>query len=349
MPSGNPVDVTSVFVRYRDHLEAVLRAAIPSETSVPEIYDVLRYHLGWLDLDLVPTLARAGKLLRPTLCLLSCEAVGADFRRALPAAAALELLHNFSLIHDDVEDRGLERRGRPTVFARWGEPLAVNAGDAMLVLSELALARATDSGLGAPETLAMLIHLNECCLRLTEGQHLDLRLEGNPSLTRMDYFRLVSGKTASLLGCSARLGALSGSASPERAEAFDRFGSNVGIGFQIQDDVLGIWGDTKATGKPPAADIYGRKVTLPIIDALAIAEPSAARRIAAIYRAPAPTGAEVIEVVELLDRLGVRERSEREALFYVERGLVDLASAQPTEQAGAELVALTRSLLGRIA
>jgi geranylgeranyl diphosphate synthase type I len=340
-------DLSAVFSRYRVDLESFLRDTLPSDMVVPELYDFLRYHLGWLDANLEPTRARAGKLIRPTLCLLSCEAVGADYHRALPAAAALELLHNFSLIHDDVEDRGLERHGRPTVFALWGEPLAVNAGDAMLVLSEQALLRAAKIGLTADATLAMLDCLNECCLRLTEGQHLDLRLEGNSALTRDQYFQLVAGKTAALLGCSTRLGAMSGSASPERAEAFEQFGFNLGIGFQIQDDILGIWGDASQTGKPRAADVYGHKVTLPVIDFLTSANGASAARIAEVYRSKSPTETDVLEVVRLLDEARVRERAESEAEAYVERALTALASANPVPSSGAEIIALARALLGR--
>jgi geranylgeranyl diphosphate synthase, type I len=347
LPVSSPVDLAAVFSRYRDALDVTLREAIPSGSEVPELYEFLRYHLGWLDAELKTTRARAGKLIRPTLCLLSCEAVGADFHLGLPAAAALELLHNFSLIHDDVEDRGLERRGRPTVVALWGEPLAINAGDAMLILSQLVLTRAADNGLSAEQTLAMLVSLNECCLRLTEGQHLDLRLEGDPALTREQYFRLVEGKTAALLGCSARLGALSGSATRERASAFQRFGFNLGVGFQIQDDVLGIWGETMETGKPAAADVYGHKVTLPVIDALLSADKVTADRIASVYALTSPSQADVDEVVHLLDGLGVRERAEAEAQRYVEQALRHLESAKPLPSAEAEIVALTTSLLGR--
>ena len=348
MPSVSTVaDLSAVYNRYLVELAASLRAAIPSTTVVPELYDFLRYHLGWLDAELKPTTTRAGKLIRPILCLLSCEAVGADYRRALPAAVALELLHNFSLIHDDIEDRGVERRGRRTVFALWGEPLAINAGDAMLVLSEQALLRATNVGLTADETLAMLDHLNECCLRLTEGQHLDIRLEGNPALTREQYFQVVSGKTAALLGCSTRLGAMSGSASSDRAEAFGQFGFNLGIGFQIQDDILGIWGETTETGKPRAADVYGHKVTLPVIDALSTANGASAARIAEVYRSKTPTETEVIEVVRLLDEAGGRARAEAEAEAYVERGLKALESADPLPSTAAEIVAIARALLGR--
>ena len=346
-PARAEADLSAVYSRYRAELDATLRGSIPSGTIVPELYDFLRYHLGWLDADLKLSIARAGKLIRPTLCLLSCEAVGADYHRALPAAAALELLHNFSLIHDDVEDRGRERHGRSTVFALWGEPLAVNAGDAMLVLSEQALLRAATVGSTADETLAMLDNLNDCCLRLTEGQHLDLRLEGNSGLTREQYLHVVSGKTAALLGCSTRLGAMSGSASPERADAFGQVGFNLGIGFQIQDDILGIWGDPIETGKPRAADVFGHKVTLPVIDALSTADGADKARIAEVYQSKSPTETDVVEVVRLLDETGARERAEAEAEAYVERALKSLASADPIPSRAAEIVAVARALLGR--
>jgi len=204
---GPPVDLAAIVARFRCDLETELRRSVPTSHDAPELFDLLRYHLGWLDENLLPTRARGGKLLRPTLCLLSCEAVGGDYHRALPAAAALELLHNFSLIHDDVEDRGHERHGRATLWARWGEPLAVNAGDALLIVSELALLESPKRGLTAEETLMVARVLNECCLRLTEGQHLDLRLEGNPGITRDEYFQIIARKTAALLGCSTQLGA----------------------------------------------------------------------------------------------------------------------------------------------
>jgi geranylgeranyl diphosphate synthase type I len=341
------VDLAAVFARYRPEIEASLRNCVPRETAAPGLYDLLRYHLGWLDENLAPTQTRSGKMLRPIICLLSCEAVGGDFRRGLPAAAALELLHNFSLIHDDVEDRGRERHGRATVWANWGEPLAVNAGDAMLILSELSLLQSSSSGLGAEVTLTMLGLLNDCCLRLTEGQHLDMTLEGNPDLTESQYFRIIAGKTAALLGCSAQLGAMAGLAQPERAESFRRFGENLGIGFQIQDDVLGIWGDRRETGKPAAADVYGRKVTLPVIEALRRAPATVRARIADVYRTSTPTAADVAEVVGYLDALGARDHAEAAATAHVERARRDLDQASPLAGPGAELWALARSLIGR--
>src|SRR5258708_27171753 len=208
-------------------------------------------------------------MLRSLFCLLACRAAGGEYHQALPAAASLELLHNFSLIHDDVEDRGTERHGRKTVWARWGEALAVNAGDALLIVSELTLLRALDAGLKPETVLAMSRSLNECCLTLTEGQHLDLTLEGNPHLSLDDYMRIIGGKTAALLACSTQLGAVAAGATPDQAHAFRRFGDYVGLGFQIQDDVLGIWGEAKENREPAAPDVYGRKVTLPPIHPLA--------------------------------------------------------------------------------
>jgi len=341
------VDLPAVFARYRPALDAALRAAIPSDGATPDLYDVLRYHLGWLDEHGEPVQRHGGKQLRPTLCFVCCEAAGGDYQRALAAATALELLHNFSLIHDDVEDRGTERRGRPTVWARWGEPLAVNAGDNLLILSELALLRAPNHGIEPAATLEQMRLLNECCLALTEGQHLDLTLEGNPRISRAQYFQVIAGKTAALLGATAQLGALSGGARPEEAEHYRQFGRALGLAFQIQDDVLGIWGEPSTTGKVAAADVYGHKVTLPVIDALQRATPAVARRITAAYQSRAPSGDEVSEVVGQLSALGVRERAEAEVATWIERALIELDHAQPRPGPRADLQALASALVGR--
>jgi geranylgeranyl diphosphate synthase, type I len=346
--SDSAIDVGQIYARYRGDLQAALRAALPTESVTPDLYDILRYHLGWLDANLAPTSAHGGKSIRPTLCLLSCEAVSGDFRQALPAAVALELLHNFSLIHDDIEDRGLERRGRATVFALWGEPLAVNAGDAMLIVSELALADAAAAARDPAITLTQLRLLNTCCLRLTEGQHLDLTSEGNPELTEAQYFQIIHGKTAALLGCSAQLGAIAGGASANQADRFRQFGVNLGLGFQVQDDVLGIWGEPETTGKPAAADVGGRKVTLPVIRGLRRATPDIAARLAAIYRGPTPAdGSDVAFVVDELARLGTRREAEQVAEEYINQALRALDSAEALAGPVDQLRALARSLVGR--
>lgn len=339
--------IAAIFARYRPELEAVLRDSIPSDTATPDLYDILRYHLGWVDEHLVPTRGHGGKMLRSTLCLLCAEAYSGSYRRALPAAASVELLHNFSLIHDDVEDRGQERRGRQTVWARWGEPIAVNAGDAMLILSELALLRAPAYGADPANVLAALRTLNQSCLALAEGQHLDLTLEGNPEITRQQYFAVISRKTAALLGCAAQIGVLCAGGRGAQSEHYRAFGTNLGLAFQIQDDVLGIWGDPVVTGKPLAADIYGRKVTLPVIEALGRATPDVAAFIATVYRSSAPTPAHVATVVDLLTDLGVREAAEATAVDYISHAMAELAAASPLPGPAAELRALAQALVGR--
>ena len=346
-PELAPASVAAVFARYRPELESVLRDSIPSDSVTPDLYDILRYHLGWLDEQMVPTRRHGGKMLRSTLCLLCAEAYSGSYQRALPAAAAVELLHNFSLIHDDVEDRGKERRGRLTVWARWGEPVAVNAGDAMLILSELTLLRAPAYGADPANVLAAMRLLNQTCLALAEGQHLDLTLEGNPEISRDQYFEVISRKTAALLGCSAQIGPLCAGARGAQADHYRGFGTFLGLGFQIQDDVLGIWGDPHITGKPFAADVYGRKVTLPVIEALARATPDVAAFISAVYRSSSPTPSDVSAVVEHLTELGVREIVEAEAASYIDRAMDELEAVSPLPGPAADLGVLAQALVGR--
>lgn len=347
MSHPSPGSVSAIFARYRAEIEAVLRDCIPSDTATPALYDILRYHLGWLDEQFRPVQRSAGKMLRSTLCLLCCEAVSGDYQRALPAAAAVELLHNFSLIHDDVEDRGEERRGRKTVWALWGEPIAVNAGDTMLVLSQLAMLRAPTHGVDPANALTAMRLLNQCCLALTEGQHLDLSLEGNIEISLDQYLEIISRKTAALLGCAAQLGALSAGARGLVSEQYRDFGIYLGLGFQIQDDILGIWGDPVITGKPAAADVYGHKVTLPVIAALAQAPSEIARQIAQVYRCPQPSPEEVAAVVNHLTVLGVRGQAEAEAARYISRALDTLDAAAPLPSPAADLRAVVQALVGR--
>lgn len=351
MADATTATVASILARYRPDVEGFLRdvvsAVSPESTPVPDLYQILQYHLGWLDTSFTPVAGRGGKLLRPVLCLLSCESVGARARRALPAAAAIELFHNFSLIHDDVEDRSNERRGRATVRARWGDPLAVNAGDAMFVLSELALLRAPAHGVDPTLVLTLLREMNRSFLAVSEGQHLDLTLEGNPGVSREQYFAMIGRKTAELIGTAAQLGALSGGARPERAAHFHRFGMALGRAFQIQDDILGIWGDPSEVGKGIAGDVYGRKVTLPVIWALERATPEVAERIRRGYTRDRPTAQQVDEIIGLLTRLGGRQAAETEVGLQVDRAMEELNLAQPESSAAEDLRTVAQSLIGR--
>lgn len=223
---------------------------------------ILAYQLGWEGEG--AGLDAQGKRLRPLLVTLAATAPGGQWERALPAAAAVELLHNFSLIHDDIEDASQVRRGRPTVWAKWGQALAINAGDAMYALAFDALKRLEHTINGQAALRAYEI-LTATSLKLTGGQHLDISFEDASSLPLESYWPMVRGKTASLLQACLQLGAVSVDADPSVMNSLGDFGLHLGLAFQIQDDWLGIWGDEAVTGKSKASDLMTGKKTLPIL------------------------------------------------------------------------------------
>lgn len=255
-----------VFEKYRELIDTELRSILAERQS--PLYDMLRYHLGWVDETGKPLDTAAGKALRPTLCLLGCDAAGGDYRRALPAAAALELLHNFSLIHDDIQDGDLRRRHRPTVWSIWGMPQAINAGTAMRILTNSALARLEDRGITPVTIMKVQRLMDEASLNLIEGQYLDIDFEQRRDVSVADYLEMIGGKTGALIACSLETGALLGTGDNSMIARFRELGWNIGLSFQITDDILGIWGNRDVTGKPLASDIRRRKKTLPIVHAM---------------------------------------------------------------------------------
>ena len=284
----------------RQSIQDAMRAAFPeSESQVARFYAMQQYHLGWRDAELSPAMVDPGKLLRPYLALLACQSVGGRVEQALPLAAGIELIHNFTLIHDDIQDVSPMRRGRDTVWNLWGLAHGITAGDSMLALAHLAVHRL--QGVGVPPTvvLEVLQRLDETILAVCEGQYLDCNYEGNLSIAEDDYLSMICRKTSTLIGTALSTGALVGGSDMGTAQALYNFGVNLGMAFQLQDDILGIWGDPKLTGKPAAADISRRKVTLPIIRAL---RDSGQRQVLAdLYRKDTITDADVQSVRAILD------------------------------------------------
>ncbi|MGL4651851.1 MAG: polyprenyl synthetase family protein, partial [Caldilineaceae bacterium] len=234
-------------------VETEMRSVLDNnDPAVDRHYGMLHYHMGWLNEALLPEISPSGKRLRPMLCLLACAEVGGEVARAIPAAAALELLHNFSLIHDDIEDGDEMRRHRATVWKIWGVPQAINAGDGMFALAFAAIQRLNDRGVAPETTLAALRIFTQTCVDLTEGQHLDIGFERRDLVEVEEYLRMIQGKTAALIAGSVAIGAAVGGAESEQDAALWRFGHNIGLAFQIQDDILGIWGDPEVTGKAAA-------------------------------------------------------------------------------------------------
>lgn len=321
-------------------MRAVLRAG--DQTTPDPFYGMIHYHMGWVDGNLQPVGGNSGKRIRPLLVLLACAAAGGDWRQAVPAAAAVEIVHNFSLVHDDVEDNSPTRRGRPTVWSLWGQHQAINTGDAMFALAHLALSRLAERGTAAAVVVQALRRFDQTCLDLTRGQYDDMSFVTRTSVTVEDYVAMITGKTAVLLALCAELGALVAGAAPDRTSHFAAFGLNLGLAFQVQDDLLGIWGDEVRIGKSVSTDIATRKKTLPVLYGL---ERSSALR--DLYAATADDATFVHQVVALLDSAGARAYASERAATYTDDALVHLAAAQPAEPAATALRQLTGNLLRR--
>ncbi len=309
--------------RYRPAVEAALREAF--EGSAEQPYGLMRYHLGWEDQHGKVVESRGGKLLRPTLCLLCCEAAGGDWQRTLPAAAALELLHNFTLIHDDVEDASKHRHGRETLWSLSGDAQAINAGDGMFALAHVTMLRLSEQGFAAERVLQALRLLDDAALRLCEGQHLDLAHAEQGEIDKNDYLTMIEGKSAVLLAASTGIGALLGDAPKEIVDALYEFGRRLGLAFQIRDDALGIWGDPKETGKPAGDDLRAGKKSYPVVAALERASPDECQTLLALLADDELDDAGVQRGCALLDRLGAREECDRAALIHAKAAIVSLA------------------------
>jgi geranylgeranyl diphosphate synthase type I len=330
--------------RYLPALEAEMKAVVSAPSAAfRDLYGYLAYHLGWVDARLRPTGGPTGKRLRPVLCLLSCEACGGDWEQALPAAAAVELLHNFSLIHDDIEDGDVTRRGRPTVWKLWGVPQALNAGDALFTLAQLALLRLAERELPATTVVAAARLFNRTCLRLTEGQFLDIGFETCDGVTVEAYVQMVEGKTAALLAATCELGALVAGAGPDRQQNLRDLGRFLGLAFQMQDDVLGIWGDSRVTGKPVGSDLVRRKKTLPILHGLERSEP-----LRSLLAQGDLTEADVSRAADLLEAAGSRAWTEGQARQATDRALAALDGAALSGPAADALRHLVLGLVNRV-
>lgn len=220
------------------------------------------YHMGWTDDKGRPYASGSGKFVRPSLCLWACEACGGKASQALAAAAALEWLHNFTLVHDDIQDGDRERRSRETVWSVWGVEQGINAGDALFALAFKTLAsdrRYPERQLLAARAIA------EATLEVVEGQCLDLGLEGKANTSVRTYLRMVRAKTGALLGASLEVGAILADAPPSTIKRFRLAGERLGMAFQMRDDWLGFWGDPAQTGKSATGDVRRRKPTFPIV------------------------------------------------------------------------------------
>lgn len=312
--------IQSTLQRYQYEITEALRRTVSraSETAIGSgatdllsFYGQMQYHLGWVDADFLPAMGYPGKLLRPTLLLLAYEVAGAEgittsakyLRRALPAAVAIELTHNFTLIHDDIEDRDDKRHHRATLWKQWGIPQAINTGDGMFALARLTLWDVVGEGVEAAVAVRLGTTLDRSFLMLSEGQHLDISFEARQDVSVAMYIDMIRRKTGALMGCAAEMGAILGTRNEETIARLHDFGSAMGVAFQVRDDLLGIWASTAESGKTVAGDIYRRKKSLPVLHALEHANAHDQQFLRMVYKHESlVTGEQVQEILAIFER-----------------------------------------------
>jgi geranylgeranyl diphosphate synthase type I len=312
--------LTELQQRYGGDIDSSIERWLSTIGSNDLFSGMMRYQLGTVDEDLRPTDTRGGKRFRPALCLLACESVGGAWHSALPVAAGVELLHNFSLIHDDIEDRDAYRRHRRTVWKRWGEPQAINAGDGMFALATRAVASVQDTTVA----LQLVQRFQDTALSLTRGQYLDMSFESRHDVSADEYLEMISLKTAAIIQFTAWAGAVIGGAEPRVSQALGRFGEDLGRAFQIADDILGVWGSPQRTGKEPASDVRNRKKTLPVLLAL---QQSAGASHDILQRFYTGASDDVEPVLQVLEDAGVRAQSVSVASDYSDKAVTWLRAA----------------------
>lgn len=329
------------------HIELELQRQVSrlDQPRAQAFHEMLSYHMGWTGEGAGPD--AAGKRIRPLLVLLCASASsGAEgevetWRSALPAAAAIELVHNFSLVHDDIQDNSSKRRGRDTAWVKWGAPMAINVGDALFVLSNQAIIDLKEKYPAEIVVQAAEI-LHKTCLELTRGQFLDMFYEQRKDLGVEDYWPMIAGKTAALLAAGCQMGALLGGGDLDQQETYRSFGHYLGLAFQVQDDILGIWGDEALTGKSVAGDLVEGKNSLPVLIGLGKKNKFAERWAQGPIQ---PT--EVEEVARLLASEGGYGQAKEVSIQMTDMAINSLREADPQGEAGEALFELTNRLLNR--
>ncbi|WP_225834923.1 family 2 encapsulin nanocompartment cargo protein polyprenyl transferase [Streptomyces sp. NK08204] len=339
-PAGGQEEAAALLERARVLVDPELRAAVASLPA--PMRRIALYHFGWEDADGSPVAGGTGKAMRPALVLAAAGALGGPAARAaaVPAAVAVELVHNFTLLHDDVMDRDTSRRHRPTAWTVFGDADALLAGNALQALALRLLAEDPHPASGPAAA-----RLAACVVELCAGESTDTALERRApdEVSLEEALAMAEAKTGALLGCACALGALYAGTGEDGTTALDGFGRQVGLAFQLIDDVIGIWGDPRHTGKPVGTDLAARKKSLPVVAALTSGTPAAAE-LAALYGKPyvkeADTSEEIARTALAVERAGGRDWAQAEAADRMARAVQQLALAVPAPKAAGGLLAL---------
>jgi geranylgeranyl diphosphate synthase type I len=338
-------DLQERATRYRPLVSAEMRAVVGDR---PEgLYAWMRYHLGWEDATGQPVEASPGKMIRPVGLLLAAELCGGDLEQAIPAAAAVELVHNFSLLHDDVEDRSDRRRDRATVWTFAGEAQAINTGDGMYTLAREAMHRLLDRGVPSERAIRAMRELDGACLRLVEGQYHDISFEERRDVSVDEYLTMAGGKTAAMFSAPLAIGAIVAGADEPLIQAYRAAGRHIGLGFQMVDDVLGIWGDPAITGKPVQDDLRSRKMTYPVVTVLAGGAPDGGG-LQALYETPPHADEDLSEIAQLIEAGGGRRATEQRAHEERDRAIAVLEDAGVRSEQLERLTEYASQVIGRV-
>lgn len=322
-------------------IEAELQRQVSrlDEAHTRPFYEMLTYHMGWSGEGAGPE--ATGKRIRPLMVLLTAASCNTEWLHAVPAAAAVELVHNFSLVHDDIQDNSEKRRGRTTTWKIWGMPLAINVGDALFVLSNQAIMDLREN-YPAETVMAAATVLHNTCLDLTRGQYLDMSYESRNDLRVENYWPMIAGKTAALLSACCHIGAILGGAEESKQDAYRSFGHALGMAFQVQDDILGIWGNEAITGKSAASDLLEGKKSLPVLHGLSKGGKFAERWV----NGPIQPN-EVEELAQLLATEGSYEYTHSVSRQMTTLALDSLREADPQGAASEALMELANKLIKR--
>jgi len=332
-------ETPSILGKYQQSVDRSLNTSLSLHTT--KLHTMLQYHLGLGDEHGNQTVSNQGKGLRSSLCTFACEAVGGVPDQAMAAAAAIELVHNFTLIHDDIQDGDMERRHRPTLWAIWGMPKALQAGNAMRSLADLYLQQLPHHQV-APDVVAMCSNLlTSAYLETVEGQYLDLNFEGRTDISTSTYLDMISRKTGALIRCSMQLGALTGNGDAKTVQALTKCGQYLGAVFQIRDDYLGMWGYEEETGKAVGNDLRRKKNSLPLVYALEQANTMEKEQLQSIYAKEQVEDADVASTLALLVDLGAPEYLQslaRDHAIHALEALDGIELVTGAKQAFTELV-----------
>ncbi|MGO4461166.1 family 2 encapsulin nanocompartment cargo protein polyprenyl transferase [Streptomyces sp. M-16] len=353
LAAGEGQEAAALLERTRETVNPELRRTV--ESLPGPMRRVAMYHFGWEDEEGRPTDGGAGKAIRPALVLASAQALGGPLagepgepgepgdpagRGAVRAAVAVELAHNFTLLHDDVIDKDVRRRGRPTAWTVFGIPDAIITGDAVMALALRLFAEDPH-----PAAAAASARLAACVIELCAGQQADCAFERRPDVALDECLAMATAKTGALLGCACALGALYAGAGPEEVEAMDAFGREAGLAFQLIDDLIGIWGDPGHTGKPAGADLLARKKSLPVVAALTSGTRAGAE-LADLYAGPM-AGDDVRAAARAVERAGGRDWAQAHAADRMGRAVQELSRAVPDLAAAGGLLALAEFVTRR--